>query len=74
MKVKLTGINPQIYNDPRNDFYTNQLLEYTYPIEVVRYKGSMFFDDKQEVEIVIFNNEEWSLQWFTYEELEEIQD
>ena len=74
MKVKLKGINPKIYNDPRNDFYTKQLLEYTYPIEVVSYKGSMFFDDKQEVEIVIFNNEEWSLQWFTYEELEEIQD
>ena len=81
MKVNLTGINPQIYNNPCNDFYIKQLLKHTYPIEVISYKGSIFFDDvqevelvllnHQEVEIVLLNNEEWSLEWFTYEEIKD---
>lgn len=81
MKVNLTGINPQIYNNPCNDFYIKQLLKHTYPIEVISYKGSIFFDDaqevelvllnNQEVEIVLLNNEEWSLEWFTYEEIKD---
>lgn len=72
MKVKLTGINPQIYNNTNNDFYTKQLLEYTYPIETVSYKGSIFFDDEeQELGTVLINEEEWSLEWFTYEEIED---
>lgn len=74
MKVRLKGINPQIYNDSRNDYWTKQLLEYTFPIEVVSYKGSMFFDDEQELETVVLNNEEWSLEWFDYEEIEENKD
>ena len=71
MKVNLTGINPQIYNNPCNDFYIKQLLKHTYPIEVISYKGSIFFDDVQEVELVLLNNEEWSLEWFTYEEIKD---
>lgn len=74
MKVRLKGINPQIYNDSRNDYWTKQLLEYTFPIEVVIYKGSMFFDDEQELKTVVLNNEEWSLEWFDYEEIEENKD
>ena len=74
MKVRLNGIKPQIYNDSRNDYWTKQLLEYTFPIEVVIYKGSMFFDDEQELKTVVLNNEEWSLEWFDYEEIEENKD
>ena len=70
MKVNLTGINPQIYNNPCNDFYIKQLLKHTYPIEVISYKGSIFFDDVQEVELVLLNNQEVEIVLLNNQEVE----
>ena len=75
MKVILKGINPK-FNDQKVDSLIESLLKYTYPIEVVTHKGSIFFYDVVliESETVFLDGEEWSLDWFDYEEIKEIKD
>lgn len=73
MKVKLTGINPQVYANPLNDFFTKQLQKLIFPIEVDSYSRSLAFDDDFR-NLAVVNGEEWCLDWFAYEKIKEIKD
>lgn len=74
MKVRLLGINPQVYNEPANDSYICLLKELTFPIETESYSATLAFDDdwRELVNLEISPKEdEWEINWFIYEEIKE---
>lgn len=70
MKVILKGINPQVYANPLNDYHTKQLQQVSFPIETISYERSLAFEDDFR-NLVIVDGEEWCLDWFDYEEVED---
>lgn len=71
MKVKLTGINPQVYANSINNFFIKQLQKLIFPIKADSYFKSLAFEDDFR-ELVVIDGEEWCLDWFTYEEIKEV--
>ena len=71
MKVKLTGINPFVKNELNIEEFIKELQLLDFPIVTNTYKKSLFFDEELS-KLVLIGSTEWSIDWFTYEEIKEV--